>query len=145
MTYRTIGRFVYIALIALMSIPTVAFCEGEVLEFSCPSCGYRQRFIQGADEQDQSRNVQHVIVVCERSRSIRNITIPLDPNRPVVSEPLLARQYGTGRSELLGSTLPKFLVPGNTCPLFPITAYLDKNICPVDGQPGIQIAVVGAY
>jgi hypothetical protein len=145
MTSRKIGKIVLIILAILLSLPGAALCEGEILEFSCPSCGYRQRFVQGSDEQDQAKNVQHVIVVCERSHSIRNITIALDPNRPVKSVPLLARQYGTGRSELLGSTLPKFLVPGNTCPLFPITAYLDRNICPVDGQPGIQIAVVGSY
>lgn len=145
MTSGKPGRIIFIVLVALLSVPSAALSEGEILEFSCPSCGYRQRFVQGADDRDRARNVQHVIVVCERSRSIRNITIPLDPNRPVKSEPLLARQYGTGRSELLGSTLPKFLVPGNTCPLFPITAYLDMNICPVDGRPGIQIAVVGEY
>lgn len=145
MAARKTCRIVFIALIALLSAPSVALSEGEILEFSCPSCGYRQRFVQGSDQKDQARNVQHVIVVCERSRSIRNIAIPLDPNRPVTNEPLLARQYGTGRSDILGSTLPKFLVPGNTCPLFPITAYLDRNICPVDGQPGIQIAVVGSY
>lgn len=145
MPCRKIAGIGLICLTILFSLPSAALCEGEILEFSCPSCGYRQRFVQGSDEQDRAKNVQHVIVVCERSRSIRNITIPLDPNQPVKNAPLLARQYGTGRSELLGSTLPKFLVPGNTCPLFPITAYLDKNICPVDGQPGIQIAVVGAY
>ncbi len=145
MTSRKFGKIVLIISAILLSIPSAASCEGEILEFSCPSCGYRQRFVQGSDEQDRAKNVQHVIVVCERSHSIRNIAIPLDPDRPVKSVPLLARQYGTGRSELLGSTLPKFLVPGNTCPLYPITAYLDRNICPVDGQPGIQIAVVGAY
>jgi len=43
---------------------------------------------------------------------------------------------------LLGMELPKFLVPGNTCPLYPITAYLDRNICPVDGRAGLEFKVI---
>jgi hypothetical protein len=119
--------------------------EGEILEFLCRSCGYKERFVQGADPSEEARNIQSIIVVCERKRQIRNIKIPVDPKLPVHGEPLLARQYGNGQSELLGLELPKFLVPGNTCPLFPITAYLERNICPVDGRPGIEFTVVGAF
>jgi hypothetical protein len=89
--------------------------------------------------------VQQVIVVCERSRDIRTIRLAIDPKLPVDGEPLLARQYGTGTSKFLGLELPKFMVPGNTCPLFPITAYLEANICPIDGRPGIQYGIVGQY
>jgi RNase P subunit RPR2 len=133
------------ALVVTLFAPVTAWPEGEVLEFACRSCGYRERFVQGSSESDQARNVQQVIVVCERTGEIRNIAIPLDPQQPVHGEPLLARQYGTGRSELLGVKLPRFLVPGNTCPLFPITAYLERNICPIDGKPGIEYSVVGYY
>jgi hypothetical protein len=98
--------------------------------------------VQGFNADDERRNVQSIIVVCERTREIRSIRIPIDPAAPVQGEPLVARQYGTGRSDLLGLRLPRFLVPGNTCPLFPITAYLEHNVCPLDGRPGIQYAVV---
>ncbi|MFH1112439.1 MAG: hypothetical protein V1792_00830, partial [Pseudomonadota bacterium] len=128
---------------AFISVPSAALGDGEILEFRCPSCGLRQRLAQGADEKDIAGNVQTIIVVCERSREIRAIRIPLDPTQPVKGEPLLARQYGTGKSEMLGIRLPRFLVPGNTCPLFPVTAYLERNICPVDGRPGIDYSVVG--
>jgi hypothetical protein len=131
-----------IALFAIFIYPSPVLSDGEILEFYCPSCGYRQRLTQGASPRDQARNVQSIIVVCERSREIRSIKIPLDPDLPVTEEPLVGRQYGTGRSELLGLRLPRFLVPGNTCPLYPITAYLEHNICPVDGRRGIQYAVV---
>jgi hypothetical protein len=133
-----------LVLAILMIAPGVSLAQVEFLEFYCPSCGYHERFIQGSDPLEAQRNVQNIIVVCERSRQIRSIKIPLDPKSRVYGEPLLARQYGMGRSELLGERLPRFLVPGNTCPLFPITAYLERNICPIDGSVGIQVAVVGS-
>jgi len=145
MIARILRKAHLIALLAFISVPTTAFGDGEILEFRCPSCGLKQRFAQGANEDDIARNVQTIIVVCERSRQIRTIQIPLDPAEPVRGEPLLARQYGSGRSELLGIRLPRFLVPGNTCPLFPVTAYLERNICPVNGQPGIDYSVVGYF
>jgi hypothetical protein len=135
---------VFIGLIVLLS-PSDARPEGEILEFSCQSCGYKAQFVQGSSTEDLTRNIQHVIVVCERSAQIRNIKIALNPDVPVKGEPLLARQYGTGYSEMLGVRLPRFLVPGNTCPLFPITAYLERNVCPVNGQSGFQFAVVGQF
>jgi hypothetical protein len=137
------NRIFTLVLAILMIAPGVSLAQMDLLELYCPSCGYRERFMQGSDELEEQRNVQHIIVVCERSGQIRNIKIPLDPKSPVHGEPLLARQYGTGRSELLGERLPRFLVPGNTCPLFPVTAYLERNICPIDGSVGIQVAVVG--
>jgi len=129
----------------ILSAPSAALSQGEILEFHCPSCGYRERLVQGSDESERTRNIQNIIVVCERSGQIRSIKVPLDPNVPSQGEPLLARQYGTGQSELLGVKLPKFLVPGNTCPLFPVTPYLERNICPVDGSQGIQYSLVGSY
>jgi RNase P subunit RPR2 len=141
---RASGGFC-VLLATLLLIPATGRCQGEVLEFVCRSCGYRERLVQGANAADRARNVQHVIVVCERTGEIRDISIPIDPHRPVRGEPLLGRRLGTGRSELLGEWLPKYIVPGNTCPLFPITAYLERNICPIDGRPGIQYSVVGYY
>ena len=132
-----------VILVLLLVLPSLAYCQMEILEFHCPSSGYRERFVQGADPRDQERNVQQIIVVCERSGQIRSVKIPLDEKLPVHGEPLLARKMGTARSELLGEKLPHFLVPGNTCPLFPITAYLQRNICPLDGSPGIQVVLVG--
>jgi len=126
-------------------IPLDVKSEVAVIDLSCASCGYKERLIQGSDEVDQAHNVQNIIVVCERTRQIRNIKIPIDPGAPSPGEPLLARRYGNGRSELLGMELPRFLVPGNTCPLFPITAYLDSNVCPIDGSPGFTVNVVGQY
>lgn len=134
-----------IGLIALLLIPVPALPQGEVVEIYCSGSGFRQRYLQGASAADYGRNVQSIIVVCERNRQIRSIRIPIDPNVPVHNEPLLARQYGTGLSKLLGIELPKFLVPGNTCPLFPLTAYLEANICPIDGSPGIQYAIVDYF
>jgi hypothetical protein len=120
--------------------------EGEVLEFSCPSCGYREQFVQGFNATDEARNIQRIIVVCERNHQIRSIAIALNESEPVKDEPLLAKQYGMGKSELLGGIkLPRFLVPGNTCPLFPITAYLQRNICPIDGREGLHYKVMGRY
>ena len=135
---------VFIGLIVLLSLSD-ARAEGEILEFSCQSCGYKAQFVQGSNAEDLTRNIQHVIVVCERSGQIRSIKIPLNPDVSVKGEPLLARQYGTGYSEMLGARLPRFLVPGNTCPLFPITAYLERNMCPVNGHTGLQFAVVGQF
>jgi hypothetical protein len=136
---------VFFLSVLCLAIATDGLAQAEIIELACPSCGYRQQFRQGADPLDQSRNVQQIIVVCERSGQIRNIAIPLDPRAPVTQEPLLGREQGTGTSKLLGVELPKFLVPGNTCPLFPVTAYLEANICPIDGMPGIHYAVVGQY
>ncbi len=127
---------------AVLCAPSQGAAEGEILEFFCQSCGYRERFAQGFDQADEARNIQRIIVVCERNKQIRSIKIPLDPKLPVNGEPLLARQYGTGYSDMLGMTMPKFLVPGNTCPLFPITGYLERNICPVDGREGLAYTVV---
>ncbi|MDQ7784275.1 MAG: hypothetical protein RDU20_15425 [Desulfomonilaceae bacterium] len=145
MAARIPRKALIFALLAFISVPSTAFGDGEILELRCVSCGFRQRFPQGASPEDIAANVQTIIVVCERSREIRSIRIPLDPDEPVTGEPLLARQYGTGRSELLGMRLPRFLVPGNTCPLFPVTAYLERNVCPVDGRPGIDFMVVGYF
>jgi hypothetical protein len=138
-------RAIPFLLIALLSVPASGLAQSDIIELSCPSCSYRERFIQGFDAVDQARNIQHIIVVCERSGRIRSIKIPLDPKVPVEEEPLVARQYGLGMSKLLGVKLPKFLVPGNTCPLFPITAYLEANICPIDGRPGIQYGLIGYH
>lgn len=138
-------KTIYLLVLMILTLPATALAQAEIIEVFCPTCGFRKRFIQGADTLDQAKNLQHLIVVCERAGLIRNITIPLDPNAPVGREPLLARHQGTGTSRLLGIELPKFLVPGNTCPLFPLAAYLEANICPVDGQPGIEYAVVGQY
>jgi hypothetical protein len=135
---------VFLAALCLLS-PLQAFAQGEIIEIVCPSSGYRQRLAQGSTASEETKNVQQIIVVCERTGQIRTIKIALDPARPAQSEPLLARQYGNARSELLGVSLPKFLVPGNTCPLFPISAYLEHNICPTDGGPGIQATVVGYF
>jgi hypothetical protein len=145
MTMTNLKRALFFLCLALISVPSSAFSDGEILEFYCPSCGYRQQLPQGADANDVARNVQSIIVVCERSRQIRSIRIPLNPGEPVKGEQLLARQYGTGKSQLLGRRLPRFLVPGNTCPLFPVTAYLEGNICPIDGQPGIEYSVVSYF
>lgn len=142
MRFNTLAACILVISAALLCIPSQGAAEGEILEFFCQSCGYRERFAQGADQADEARNLQHIIVVCERTKQIRSIKIPLNPKLPVNGEPLLAGQYGTGYSELLGMTLPKFLVPGNTCPLYPITAYLEQNICPVDGRPGMEFKVV---
>ncbi|MEW6349683.1 MAG: hypothetical protein AB1646_11525 [Thermodesulfobacteriota bacterium] len=131
---------VSLCLVALSLSAGDGLCQVEMLEVFCQSCGFRGRFLQGADQEDAAKNIQHIIVVCERTREIRNIRIPLNPDAPVHDVPLLARQYGTGKSELLGVRLPKFLVPGTTCPLFPLTSYLEWNICPVDGRPGISVA-----
>jgi hypothetical protein len=89
--------------------------------------------------------VQNIIVVCERAKQVRNIVIPLEPDQPVGEVPLLARQYGTGSSDLLGIKLPRFLVPGNTCPLLPISAYLEHGVCPIHGGEGLRYAIVGQY
>ena len=121
------------------------FAQAEIVEIYCPSCGFRERFVQGSTQADYARNIQRAIVVCERTPEIKNVVIALDPDRPVRGEPLVARQYGTGTSKMLGLVLPKFLVPGSTCPLFPVTAYLDANLCPVCGMAGIQYGIVGQY
>ena len=134
-----------VVMVSLFLFPISVQSEVAVLELSCVNCGYRGRLIQGADGVDQAHNIQSIIVVCERNRQIRNIKIPIDPGAPSSGEPLLAKRYGNGRSELLGMELPRFLVPGNTCPLFPITAYLDANVCPIDGSPGFTYTEIGRY
>ncbi|MDQ1284654.1 MAG: hypothetical protein QG663_57 [Thermodesulfobacteriota bacterium] len=131
--------------LSILWIPSIAASEVVALELSCPSCGYRHRFVQGADGIDQSHNVQNIIVVCERTRQIRNIKIPIDPGSETPDEPLVARRSGYGKSDLLGIQLPRFIVPGNTCPLFPINAYLEANVCPIDGNSGFSFAVIGQY
>lgn len=128
-----------------MGSPDTGSCRGEVLEFYCPSCGYRAQFLQGAAQDDLARNLQHIVVVCEKSAEIRNVKVPIDPKAPVAGEPLAAKQVGTGKSKILGLRLPKFIVPGNTCPLFPVSAYLHANVCPIDGQPGFHAVVVGGF
>ena len=142
---KSIKAVLTLAATLVLSTPTSAFPEGEILEIFCRSCGFRERFVQGADPQEEARNVQNVIVVCERTGQIRNIKIPLHPDRPVVGEPLSAKQYGEGKSELLEMKLPRFLVPGNTCPLFPVSAYLERNICPIDGRPGLEFVLVDRF
>ena len=138
-------RSIFLIIAVIVTIPATAFSQAELIEVSCPSCGYSNRFIQGAAPVDRERNVQHVIVVCERTREIRSIKIPINPDTPVAGEPLLGRQFGTGFSKLLQVELPKFLVPGNTCPLFPLAAYLEANICPIDGQRGVRYGIVGYH
>ncbi len=138
--WRLIVLFLFFPAILLPS--TAAWGQVQVVEVFCRSCGYRGRFIQGADQKDAASNVQNIIVVCERTREIRNIRIPINPDAPTKGNPLIARQYGLGKSELLGIRLPKFLVPGTTCPLFPLASYLEWNICPIDGGPGITVAPV---
>jgi hypothetical protein len=145
MTFLKVTGFLLLVVLIVCAAPAVVFSEGEILEFFCPSCDFKERFVQGFNEQEQARNVQHIIVVCERNGQIRSIKVALNPDLPVKNEPLVARPAGMGKSELLGKTLPRFLVPGNTCPLYPITAYLESNICPVDGRPEIQYVVVGRY
>ena len=134
-----------VVMVSLFLFPISVQSEVAVLELSCVNCGYRGRLIQGADGVDQAHNIQSIIVVCERNRQIRNIKIPIDPGVPSSGEPLLAKRYGNGRSELLGMELPRFLVPGNTCPLFPVTAYLDASVCPIDGSPGFTYTEIGRY
>jgi hypothetical protein len=145
MTFTRLARVCCLIILALLVGISPVFAQVAFIEFSCPTCGFRQQFMQGSKPSDQARNLQHIIVVCERSQQIRNITIPLDPEQPVKDEPLIARQYGTGRSELLDRRLPRFLVPGNTCPLFPVAAYLEQNICPVHGSTGLRFTVVSQY
>ncbi len=145
MTFGKVFGLFLVAIVALCGAPALVFSDGEIIEFFCPSCDFKERFVQGFNEADRARNVQHIIVVCERNGQIRSVKIALNPDLPVKHEPLVARPAGTGRSELLGMTLPRFLVPGNTCPLYPITAYLERNVCPVDGRPGITFTVVGRY
>ncbi len=134
-----------LAVLSIFWIPSIAASEVAVLELLCHSCGYRERFVQGADEIDQAHNVQSIIVVCERNRQIRNIKIPIDPGSETPGEPLVAKRSGFGKSDLLGIQLPRFIVPGNTCPLFPINAYLEANICPVDGSSGFGFKQIGQY
>lgn len=129
----------------LVVAPAAVLAQVEVIEIFCPSCGFRERFHQGAAPNDVARNVQQVIVVCERTRLVRTVKVPINPDAPTNGDGLLARQYGTGTSKILGIQLPKFLLPGNTCPLFPVAAYLEANLCPVDGRPGVQYAVVQPY
>ncbi len=141
---KILSNKILATLLAMLTIaPAISVAQVDVLELYCPSCGYRERFMQGSDESEQQRNIQHIIVVCERTGQIRNVKIPVDPGIPVYGEPLLARQYGMGRSEILGEKLPRFLVPGNTCPLFPVAAYLERNICPIDGSVGVHVALIG--
>lgn len=129
----------------LLVAPAAAFAQVEAIEVFCPSCGFRGRFLQGAGPDEIARNVQHLIVVCERTREVRTVKVPINPDAPTNGEPLLARQYGTGISQILGIQLPKFLLPGTTCPLFPVAAFLEANLCPLDGRPGVQYGVVQPY
>jgi hypothetical protein len=142
---KSSNAILLLAAIMVVSVYTPASAEGELLEVFCRSCGFRERFVQGSDAQEEARNIQNIIVVCERASQIRNIKIPLNPNQPVTGEPLLAKQYGEGKSDLLDARLPRFLVPGNTCPLFPVAAYLERNICPLDGRPGLEFTLVGRF
>jgi hypothetical protein len=132
-----------VALCALCAtLPSPAWPNAELIEVACASCAYRNRFIQGSSPQDRADNIQWIIVVCERAGEIRSVRAPLDPKRPVRGEALPAKPNGTGVSKLLGMELPKFILPGNTCPLFPLAPYLESNVCPVDGRPGVQAALV---
>jgi RNase P subunit RPR2 len=139
------GRTILLILMILVGLPVNAFSQAAVIEVSCPSCGFSERFVQGARASERARNVQHVIVVCERTGQIRSIKVPIDPRLPVEGEPLVARQVGTGMSKLLDAELPKFIIPGNTCPLFPLAAYLEANVCPIDGSPGVRYGLVGYH
>jgi hypothetical protein len=136
--------FLLIVITALLT-PFPAWSQAELIELFCPDCGFRRQFVQGSTPADEARNVQQVIVVCERSGEVRSVKVPLDPRLPVHGEPLVARPFGTAKSKLLGVELPKFLIPGNTCALFPVTAYLEANVCPVDGRGGVLSALVGYY
>jgi hypothetical protein len=133
-------------IVSLASLaPSYVQAQAEVLELYCPSCGFRKRLVQGVVAEDRAKNVQSIIVVCERSQQVRTIKIPLDPKLPVRDEPLAAHRSGTGFSEILGIRLPRFLVPGNTCPLYPLAAYVDRDVCPLDGRPGIELRVIAQY
>lgn len=139
------ARVFLIIISALLFAPFPAWPQAELIELFCPDCGFRQRFVQGSTPADEARNVQQVIVVCERSGEVRSVKVPLDPRLPVQGEPLVARPFGTARSKVLGIDLPKFLIPGNTCALFPVTAYLEANVCPVDGRGRVLAALVDHY
>ncbi|MEW6529619.1 MAG: hypothetical protein AB1473_02210 [Thermodesulfobacteriota bacterium] len=139
------ARVFLLILTTLLLTPVPVWSQAELIELFCPDCGYRQRFVQGSTPEDEARNVQQVIVVCERSGEVRSVKVPLDSRRPVHGEPLVARPFGTAKSKVLGIELPKFLIPGNTCALFPVTAYLEANVCPVDGRGGVLAALVDQY
>jgi hypothetical protein len=146
MTRRRLRQVILLLTGALVLLAyTPAFPQGEILEIFCRSCGFRERFVQGSTPEEESRNVQNIIVVCERTGTIRNIKIPLKPEEPCVGEPLAGKQFGQGKSDLLDIKLPRFLVPGNTCPLFPVAAYLERNVCPIDGKPGLEFVLVGRF
>jgi len=81
------NRVFALVLAILMIAPAVSLAQMDLLELYCPSCGYRERFMQGSDQWEEQRNVQNIIVVCERSGQIRNIKIPIDPGSPVHGEP----------------------------------------------------------
>ncbi|MCA1959390.1 MAG: hypothetical protein LDL33_01240 [Desulfomonile sp.] len=134
-----------IFLVILLVAPAAAFAQVEMIEIYCSSCGFSGRFHQGAGPNEIARNIQYLIVVCERTREVRSVKVPINPDAPTNGEPLLARQYGTGVSKILGIQLPKFLLPGTTCPLFPVATYLEANLCPLDGLPGVQYAIVQPY
>ncbi len=76
------GKYSYLFCIGLIVLldPMDARSEGEILEFFCQSCGYKAQFVQGFSAEEQTRNIQHVIVVCERAGQIKNIKIPLNPD-----------------------------------------------------------------
>jgi hypothetical protein len=135
----------FLSFILILASFGTAWSQGQVVELTCPSCGYVKRFAQGTTPDEKARNLQNVILVCERDNLIRNVRIPIDPNAPSKGDPLMAKQFGMGTSKLLGIELPKFLVPGNTCPLYPVTAYLNANICPIDGSRGFYSVIVGHY
>lgn len=129
----------------LLLVPATLCAQVETIEIYCPSCGFRERFLQGAGPAEVAANVHNLIVVCERTREVRTVKVPINPDAPSSGGALLARQYGTGVSKVLGITLPKFILPGTTCPLFPVAAYLEANLCPVDGRPGVQYGMVSQY
>ena len=83
-------------LLSLLVAPAVVLAQVELIEIFCPSCGFRERFHQGAGPNDIAANVQHVIVVCERSREVRTVKVPINPDAPTNGGSLLARQYGSG-------------------------------------------------
>lgn len=145
MQKRYVGFAFLITILSIFALEAIAQSRGEYIEIVCRASGYRARFPQGSTAEEEMANVQNIIVVCERNNQIRSIKIPLNKDNPVQGEPLLAKQFGYGKSDLLGISLPRFLVPGNTCPLFPISAYLEHNICPIDGTEGIDATIIGHF
>ena len=111
-------------LIVLASVD--ARSEVAVIDVSCASCGYRERFIQGADGVDQAHNVQNIIVVCERTRQIRNIKIPIDPGAPSPGNPCWHGDMETEGLNYSVWSYPGSLFQVTHVPYFPLRLTLNQ-------------------